>query len=95
MPVFEGDTQASHTSLPLGISYLMSTTSKLVNHESLPETRSLVLITEGILHTLADVCIGTEALLCFGHNDLTEKTSPITQPVGVVGVRRVQSKAPS
>lgn len=70
MPVFEGDTQASHTSLPLGISYPVSTTSKLVNHESLPETLSLVLIMEGILHTLADVCIGTEALLCFGHNGL-------------------------
>lgn len=42
---------------------------------------------EGILYTLA------EALLCFRHSDLTEKTSPNTQTVGVVGVRRVQSKA--
>lgn len=43
---------------------------------------------EGILYALA------EALLCFGHSDLTEKTSPNTQPVGVRGgVRRVQSKA--
>lgn len=45
---------------------------------------ALFFMMEGILHTLA---------LCFGHNDLTEKTSPNTQPVGVVGVRRVQSKA--
>lgn len=47
--------QASHSSLPLGIGYLVSTTVKASPyHESLRETYSSVLRRAGILHTLAE-----------------------------------------